>query len=359
MSPATLAAASRLIEEDAVGLAALLRSGSPTPAEFVEFCDRQALRPLLVAELSHDSVAAVFDDRTRRKLLAYDKRQEVIRQRLQDELVEIADEFGAAGVEFILHKGPYWADRFYGSERLRFYGDLDLLVHATDLEAAERLLVERGYEREAGGAIPGALIRAFLHGIHFAASDRRVDLHWSLGVNAAYRLDGLEIWQSSDVFGFRGRTIQVLSDEHTLMALLVSLFEDLQRGVFKLKGFADLHRVLGSTFGERDAFDFLASRANDGTAEACRTILAAFFCWLDLGGAWSEMKTALLGPGEALCPPLDLLDAPRGSRRNRHWALGHAGVSPLRAWTWWGLSLPVRLAVHESARRRRIRRRSG
>jgi hypothetical protein len=95
-----------------------------------------------------------------------------------------------AGIPSILLKGPAIARWLYDEGAARSYVDTDLLLAPDDLPAAERLLVEAGFEREGLGTIPDDWPRHARTWLH--ADGTNVDLHRTLvGVG----VDPAELWR--------------------------------------------------------------------------------------------------------------------------------------------------------------------
>jgi len=64
---------------------------------------------------------------------------------LSTELVRIAGRLSQAGIEFIPYKGLALAETVYGDIALRQSGDIDLLIHATDLKRVRNSVADLGY----------------------------------------------------------------------------------------------------------------------------------------------------------------------------------------------------------------------
>lgn len=62
-------------------------------------------------------------------------------------LLELATEFDAGDVEFVVLKGPALAHTVYPDPSWRYFGDLDLLVRAGDWRKASAILESLGYRR--------------------------------------------------------------------------------------------------------------------------------------------------------------------------------------------------------------------
>jgi len=58
----------------------------------------------------------------------------------------ILQKFESSGIEALPHKGPVLAELLFGDVTMRQFGDLDLLIHATDIPRARAALQELGYE---------------------------------------------------------------------------------------------------------------------------------------------------------------------------------------------------------------------
>jgi hypothetical protein len=64
---------------------------------------------------------------------------------LSGEFVRIADSLSQAGIDFIPYKGLALAETVYGDISLRQAGDIDLLIHATDLKRVQEAMGKIGY----------------------------------------------------------------------------------------------------------------------------------------------------------------------------------------------------------------------
>ena len=64
---------------------------------------------------------------------------------LSREFVRIVDRLSRAGIEFIPYKGPVLAEALYGDIALRQSGDIDVLIHASDLKRVREAVADLGY----------------------------------------------------------------------------------------------------------------------------------------------------------------------------------------------------------------------
>jgi hypothetical protein len=101
---------------------------------------------------------------------------------IERSLLELASEFEAEDVEFVVLKGPALAHTVYPDPSWRYFGDLDLLVRGEDWRRASRILESIGYRRRLPEPHPG-----FDERFGKASPFRRqggieVDLHRTLAV---------------------------------------------------------------------------------------------------------------------------------------------------------------------------------
>ena len=160
--------------------------------------------------------------------------------------VEVLDAFEAAGVESLLLKGPALAQMLYHPGEHRGYGDIDLLVAPTDLDAGRRALAELGYANSERGGLDD--VAGIMHSELWSQAleskmvQLMVDLHWRL---AGCEAPADVIWK---VLGRRragielgGRSVPILA--HDGLALHLATHAA-QHGPDDIKAIADLVRGL-------------------------------------------------------------------------------------------------------------------
>jgi Uncharacterised nucleotidyltransferase len=140
--------------------------------------------------------------------------------RLEQELGILAECLTAAGVEFLLLKGPAIARQAYPFPEWRVYDDLDLWVESRDLEAADRALTGAGYHpfialssRAASCARRAGIESAWVH----PERGRLIEIshgHRALAPSAAAARLVLQSAVQMDVAGTRVRTTTPV---HTLL----------------------------------------------------------------------------------------------------------------------------------------------
>lgn len=145
---------------------------------------------------------------------------------LLEETLTLLEEFGEYGVQVVPYKGPVLGATLYGDISLRQSLDIDLLVRAGDIDRAETLLLDSGYERDERQQ---RHVRVFgdtgaLHHLTFYRSGqglivelhRRLTPHWM--VNSLRIADLLDSLEKREV---QGQSVALLAPENRLLALCV------------------------------------------------------------------------------------------------------------------------------------------
>jgi hypothetical protein len=256
---------------------------------------------------------------------------------LAGELWFLADTLAAAGVDFILLKGLYFAARYYGGVENRFSWDLDVLVRQADAAAVDRLMRRNGYFRRSAVILSRALSANFTHAFDYG-NERplfSVDLHWMLSRHPSFRVDYDALWNSHEQYDVLGRRFRVLSQEYEVVSNALSTFRDIQRGAIGLRAFVDLYRVLEASDASMDWGEFLGRRRDERIAGAA--------------GMVSNARNLLVAPpGGAAC---GLFEPGVGALPNRSWTASIYACSRTEVAAWWFVSLPFRMAVYRSGRR--------
>jgi hypothetical protein len=340
-----------------------LSAGGPGGGDFLRFSERHFLAWYLAPLLDTSGLRAVFDPddlaRVERGVETRRARQAV----LVDELARLWPRFRECGIDVLLLKGPALAERFFGGAHKRGFVDLDLLIRPERLLATERLLAESGYERLSKVLISRGLSTRFTHGFDFAKDDLRLDLHWSLGSHASYRIAYDRIWRSRALFRIGRDEVSVLSDEDALFFHLLSLFEDLDRGAARLRSFVDVHAMLVALEDRIDWPAFWERHRSERTAGPCEAALALFFALFDVAGRFPRAAGAIARTVDEVRSRSweelgALIEARPGAFRNKLWAIRAYECPTWMSLAWWSMSLPFRLAVYRSGPNRAEQRRT-
>ena len=105
------------------------------------------------------------------------------------------------------------------------------------------------------------------HGFDFERQGLRLDLHWCLSRQPGYRIDEAAFWERRLTWRHGDLTIEVPHPQDELHLLLISAFDDLQRGALRFQSLLDVQALLGA-LAPLDLEVVLASRRSERTAEA-------------------------------------------------------------------------------------------
>ncbi len=265
-------------------------------------------------------------------------------------LSDVGGLFAAAGQPFILLKGPYLAQRFYGDIAGREFVDFDLLVPSGDRKRASALLEAAGYRRRSRVVGGQAVTSFFVHAFDFTAGQANLDLHWRLSCHPSLRIDEARLWTQRRVYSLAGREHFVLSDEHELVFGALSLLRDIERGRPKAKNVIDLVQVAAAADATLEWDAVLERARSERTLGPLVNVLSLSLDVADgwdlaprLGAALQRHARRITGPPSGV--PLRFRPTTWGLG-NKWWS-ARAHDTPRLAWlAWWAASLPFRIAVH-------------
>jgi len=343
-----------LLEDDRAAVGDAWSAGNPAPGESLEFMGRHGLRGDFARRLRDPALRARFVGPDLDEL---DRALRVARVRqagLVAELLRLVQQLERRGIEFRLLKGPGLATRFFGGIDERDYTDLDLLVRRDQLAEADRFLREEGYQKVSGSLLGDRIATQFAHGYDYTRGPFRVDLHWALVTHFSYRIDEARLWGEQSTVVIAGRELPVFSDASVVLGHVVSFFEDLERGVGRLKTVVDLHAILHAVDGTLDWEAFFERCRAERVEAICREVLGLSIDLLGARERFAGLAAALDGGSEER-PPLDwerataLLEARPGSLGNKLWASHFYACPRALALAGWLVSLPFRVAVYDPA----------
>ena len=288
------------------------------------------------------------------RLRALDRRCERQAQRyavLGAGLARIAHAFDAAALPFVLLKGAYLGQRFYGDPAGREFVDLDLLVRRADRRRAGAILDQMGFARRSRILGSEALTAFFVHGFDYAAAGVYVDLHWSLARHPSFRLDESRTWDRTGTFALDGRSYRVPSDEDEVTLQALALLRDIERARPKLKNVVDLVVVVAALDATLPWDDLFARSRSAGTYGPLVNVLSLCLDAAAARDAAPRLATALGKHSARLAPAMDAATLLRlgpapPALAHRLWAARSHDASLAACLAWWAASLPFRHAVH-------------
>ncbi len=252
-------------------------------------------------------------------------------------------------------KGPYMAQRFYGSLDRRVFWDIDILVEKNDLKQAAQLLTRSGFKRTSRIFLHQALTMYFAHALDFAKSGVTVDLHWALRNRPSYNFNYQAIWERKRQFHLEGMTLYVLCDEHSLALELVSIFNDLEVGKIRLKSFIDLYMMTKAMNETLNWSRFLEDRKQENVFKISVMMLDLLLRLFECHDEFPDLAHALTKVGRFLEAGdakrvEELLTRPRVGLIQRMRVARLYQASRLRLLLWWIISWPFRHAAYRSGK---------
>ena len=349
-----------LVRQDFEKFRAFVSASTFDFPSFERFIVQNQLSGYLYALLASSPARDLFPDHTLGRFKALYLKQQANNRRLLAELKQLLTRFSAAGQEFILLKGLYLAQRFYGDIDRRSLWDIDILVRKETLQDVQKLLADCGYARKSHIFLHESLSCYFTHAFDFAKKGASLDLHWALSSHPSYRLDYAKIWVRQQPFYIEDSCFFVLPDEYEIVFNLLATLRDLERGALRVRSLVDLYMILKAAGGTLDWNQFFVNRKRENVSKICVTILSlflgAFHCqaeFLDLARAVEhERKTLGLEDRQTLAK---LLEPSRLGIRNKLWASRLYETTRLSFLLWWMISLPFRLCVYRPGRFSRLK----
>ena len=214
------------------------------------------------------------------------------------DLVALADRLGAAGVPWLMVKGPVLAELSYAQPEQRPYGDLDVLVSPGSLRAAVAAL-------EAGGWV--VLDRNWTLALHRMVGELHltgplgtlVDLHWSLQNRESrrrqVRVGTSTLFERGTTVTLRGLAVRTLSPADTLVHLCLHAAGD---GADRLMHLADIAALLPD---RPDGWaEVLVTAQEWGVGEAMAIVLQRTAYELDVDVPAATIRRLSPSPGPRL-----------------------------------------------------------
>ena len=357
-----LALLSLLLRGNHDAAAELLRDGGVGPDDFVRFVELHWLQLLVCSLLNGSPARKWLPPKWLVELKTQSLQQWVTQEGLVRELFRLSTLLKDAGHEFILLKGPYLAERFFGGIDRRAFSDLDILIRRENLPAVERLLCASGFVANSATLLSRRLTTYFTYSFDFVKANLAVDVHWRFSAQLTHRLDYQAIWQQKQFFTLRSHRFSVLSDEYELVFNLISIFKDLEMGIARVRSFVDLHFILSRVSDQLDWEAFLEHRKREKILRIALSILDLFFELFNCRDEFPEVATMVTREQRRIkIVPVKhyqaLMEAVPGAARNKVWASDLYECSQFTLFLWWVVGLPFRIAVYHPDKFARLKRR--
>jgi hypothetical protein len=112
-----------------------------------------------------------------------------------------------------------------------------------------------------------------LHSIAVRRGDVQVDVHRHLRWAPVFAVDEEAVWRTALDVEVQGTPVRTLSDEYTLVFVLLAAFEDLGQGLAKLKQLLDVYLLLRAVDATIDWDAFFARRAAENLLDVTVNVL--------------------------------------------------------------------------------------
>jgi len=140
--------------------------------------------------------------------------------RLYGELAAVTAALRARDIPVIVLKGAHVASAVWGDASLRQMGDIDLLVHAHDLERAAEVVTAQGYALHGPYRMAAILKTSHQLPAFVKPGGATIELHWNIvPPGLACAVDPGELWERATPAGIPGIAARGLGPEDLLLHL--------------------------------------------------------------------------------------------------------------------------------------------
>jgi hypothetical protein len=319
-----LLAARESVEPAAAGVLADLLSDESACDDFRSFARFHLLAPTVYFALDRYMPLPPPGAHLREMLGKDFEHHRALHRRLQSCLDELGVHMSSHGIEFVLMKGPVYAQELYGHLDARHYGDLDILVRASDAIGAMRVMTEMGFNARVHPFLPQRITRAVEHGFAMTLDTLSVDLHHALRIRPAYRIDAERLWGSVRQVRVGSSNILALSEEYEVVSAMLGVAHDLERSSCRAKILIDLYLLLLRAAHRTDWEHFFEMRRKENLLSISVNVLAVMMLVLgspdtlgDLEGqVWRHADRLAISD---LAGALALVEGRPGTSLNRRW----------------------------------------
>ncbi len=269
------------------------------------------------------------------------------------------------GRDVIFMKGPFLAEHFYGDIGARMISDIDVLVKGREeIDNLDSVLAKNNFRRLSSDLINKKLTRYFTHHFEYKKKAINLDLHWALQSHFSFRLDYDKVWFSKRKISLNGKDIFILSDEYALVAILLSMFMDIQSGSLALKPFIDIYMILKKMDEKTDWAAFFKNRKTEGLFAISLNTLNLFMRLFECRADFKELDLYFM-ENERHNRRWDMGFMPTVANhsrrpiapfRNKLWAFKLYDSSICKSLLWWASSLLFRISVYRSTNPRLLNR---
>ncbi|MGY3313451.1 hypothetical protein ACV242_001947 [Peribacillus simplex] len=161
---------------------------------------------------------------------------------LSGEMERVSKLFTENNIRLLFLKGPAIAAEIYGDISLRTSKDLDILISITDLNVAEELLLNCGYEKEE--IEPGSTLskwRSYHVSYYHSQKKIQIEIHWRLFRAPAKEPSFNELWKRKRVSSLTSYPVYFFGKEDLFFYLVT---HGAKHGWFRLRWLADIDQII-------------------------------------------------------------------------------------------------------------------
>ena len=217
-----LSAGARAGEDETARVDALV-SGVRNWDLLVENAVRHGTASLLHALLDRIGASSAVPDGARERLRKIFYATALRNARVEGQLTQILSTFRERSIDAMLLKGLFVLHTLYEESGLRPIGDIDLLVHSSDVARADSALRRLGYSLRAGSMPLGFYRQVHFHVLYHGTeggSQCPVEVHWDVqDMFNVLRIDIAQIWNRAVRWNLEDETVWVMGREDLLAYL--------------------------------------------------------------------------------------------------------------------------------------------
>lgn len=180
------------------------------------------------------------------KTLSYEYKRNTIKMlQFSGEMVQISELFTEKKIRLLFLKGPVIAADIYGDISLRTSKDLDILIPSTDIERAEEILYNLGYEREEEPDYNDWKWRNHHVTYNHPQKNIQLEIHWRIHPRPKKVPSFNELWERKRVSMLTRCPVYFLGKEDLFLYLVA---HGSKHGWFRLRWLADIDLLVRKSF---------------------------------------------------------------------------------------------------------------
>ena len=209
--------------------------------------------------------------------------EKLLQLKAVQQFIRATDQLRNAHIPFVCFKGPLLSFRIYGDATVRRSNDMDLLIHATDMEAILQQLYALGYQLAEGVFWPEKikqqqlLLQSVQHiALAHPAEGSIIELHWKLSKGFSLPECKVEDLINAHLtqMEYAGRSFTVFTKEFELLYLLM---HGAKHGWFRLKWLADIRDYPLSEIDTAQFYSLVEAFSAQRIVLQTRVLLQAYF----------------------------------------------------------------------------------